>query len=174
MQSDGVVEPILADFKSKSHDHRHCVAAALAAAEELCADRGLRLTALRRRVLELIWGRHRPARAYDLLDQLRGERRRAAPPTVYRALEFLLAHGLVHRIETLNAYVGCGEPGSRHAGQFLICRDCHAVAELDDPEIAHIVADKADRLGFRVQRQTIEVIGICPDCDGPADGGDSD
>ena len=69
MQSDGVVEPILADFKSKSHDHRHCVAAALAAAEELCADRGLRLTALRRRVLELIWGRHRPARAYDLLDQ---------------------------------------------------------------------------------------------------------
>ena len=80
----------------------------------------------------------------------------------------------MHRIETLNAYVGCGEPGSRHAGQFLICRDCHAVAELDDPEIAHIVADKADRLGFRVQRQTIEVIGICPDCDGPADGGDRD
>ena len=61
-----------------------------------------------------------------------------------------LQHGFVHRIESLNAYVGCGEPGSAHAGQFLICRDCSAVAELDDPAIADIVADKARGLGFRV------------------------
>ena len=165
-----VDEPILAAFKSKTHNHQHCVDGALAAAESLCADRGLRLTALRRRVLELIWHRHQPARAYDLLDQLRGERRRAAPPTVYRALEFLLQHGFVHRIESLNAYVGCGEPGSAHAGQFLICQDCSAVAELDDPEIADIVADKARGLGFRVQRQTVEVMGVCPDCGDGADG----
>ena len=156
----------IALFKPDSHDHGSCVRHALQVAEEMCADRGLRLTALRRRVLELVWGRHEPVRAYDLLDRLRADQRSAAPPTVYRALDFLLANGLVHRIESLNAYVGCGEPRSPHAGQFLICERCSAVAELAEPEISRIVARAARGSGFTVSRQTIEVSGLCPECDG--------
>ena len=117
-------------FKPRRHRHQQCIDDALSAAEILCTRRGRKLTPLRRRVLELIWSRHEPARAYDILEQLDGEGKSGAPPTVYRALEFLLTNGLVHRIQSLNAYVGCGEPGTAHAGQFLICRGCNAVGEL--------------------------------------------
>ena len=157
-------DEILAPFRPGGHNHRACVADALKAAEEICRDRGLRLTPLRRRILELIWSGHEPVRAYDLLDKLRGERRGAAPPTVYRTLDFLCDCGLVHRIESLNAYVGCGDPRFDHAGQFLICRGCRAVAELDAPEITEAIADKARRAGFEVAGQTIEIAGLCPDC----------
>lgn len=151
-------------FKPGGHDHALCIDDALAAAEALCRDQGLRLTVLRRRVLELVWQHHNPVRAYDLLDRLREGRRSAAPPTVYRALDFLMRTGLIHRIESLNAYVGCPEPHASHAAQFLICRDCNAVGELDDPEIADLVARRSAALGFAAQRQTIEVMGLCPAC----------
>ncbi len=151
-------------FKPRRHRHQRCIDDALRSAEQLCVRRGQRLTPVRRRVLELIWSRHAPARAYDILDQLEGEGRRGAPPTVYRALEFLLANGLVHRIQSLNAYVGCGEPATAHAGQFLICRRCDAVGELDDPEIEELITGKAGATGFDVERQTIEIMGLCPDC----------
>ncbi len=151
-------------FKPGGHDHAACIDDALALAEALCASRGLRLTSLRRRVLELVWRHHNPVRAYDLLDRLREERGSAAPPTAYRALEFLLETGLVHRIESLNAYVGCADPGEAHSAQFLICRDCNAVGELDDPEIAGLVIRRAGDRGFAADRQTIEVMGLCPSC----------
>ena len=157
---------ILTPFQSGRHNHRHCVSDALQAAEEVCKARGLRLTPLRRRVLEMIWGSHAPARAYDLLDKLRTERRGAAPPTVYRALDFLCECGLAHRIKSLNAYVGCGDPRFDHAGQFLICRGCEAVAELDAPEISDAITDKAREAGFEAAAQTIEITGLCPDCRG--------
>jgi len=155
-------------FPPTDHDHRRCVADAVAAAERLCAQEGLSFTALRRRVLELVWSSHGPVGAYELLDALRGEGRRAAPPTVYRALEFLRAHGLVHRIESLNGFIGCARPDRRHGGQFLICRDCGAAAELDDAAIADAVRRRASELGFAVDRQTIEISGQCPRCRGAA------
>jgi Fur family zinc uptake transcriptional regulator len=155
---------VRSDFRRGRHDHKRCVEDAVEAAERLCRERGLRFTALRRRVLELVWRGHRPVRAYDVLARLGRGRREAAPPTVYRALDFLLENGLVHRIESLNGYVGCGEPGAAHAGQFLICRDCQATAELDDPAIARMIAKKAEALGFSPGRQTIEVTGLCPAC----------
>lgn len=155
---------VRSDFHRRRHDHKRCVEDALDAVERLCAVRGLRFTTLRRRVLELVWRGHRPVRAYDVLARLGRGHRGAAPPTVYRALDFLLEHGFVHRIESLNAYVGCGDPGARHAGQFLICRRCQATAELDDPTIARTIDKKARRIGFAPDRQTIEVMGLCPDC----------
>jgi Fur family zinc uptake transcriptional regulator len=115
-------------------------------------------------VLELVWSSHGPIGAYELLDKLRVSRGNAEPPTVYRALDFLIEHALIHRIESLNAYVGCGDPTRRHGGQFLICRDCKSVAELDDNAIARAVIRRADALGFDAQRQTVEVIGRCFDC----------
>ena len=160
MAKNKVLEP----FHESAHNHDHCIDEALGAADAICTEAGARLTPLRRRVLEMVWQSHEPVGAYDLLDRLHGEKRRAAPPTVYRALEFLLDHGLIHRIETLNAYVGCGEPHSHHGGQFLICRDCGSVAELDDHDISRTVVKKAEHQGFRVQRQTIEIMGLCPSC----------
>lgn len=159
---------ILAPFKPKNHDHAKCVAEAIAAAEARCARDGCSFTPLRRRVLELVWSSHGPVGAYELLDALRAERRSAAPPTIYRALDFLRENGLIHRIESLNAYVGCGSPDHHsdhnHGGQFLICRDCGSVAELDDPAIARTVATRARALGFNAESQTIEVSGLCPRC----------
>ena len=154
--------------KASGHDHAACVARAMAAAESVCARDGARLTPLRRRVLELVWNSHRPALAYELLDRLREERARAAPPTVYRALEFLMARGLVHRIESMNAYVGCNMPGEPHTGQFLICDDCKTVAEMDHDDIDALIARHARRSGYIPARQTVEVHGRCQHCAGDA------
>lgn len=148
------------------HDHAHCVSAALASAERVCTASGEKLTALRRRVLELVWDSHRPVGAYALLDRLRGDGRSAAPPTVYRALEFLVDQGLVHRVESLNAYVGCAHPGERHATQFLICKDCGTAVELDDGAVVEAIDRGAARIGFTVAARTVEATGTCADCRG--------
>jgi Fur family zinc uptake transcriptional regulator len=150
-------------FLSEDHDHEDCVAAALAAAEDLCRQRGRRLTSLRRRVLQLVWSGHRPVGAYAVLEMLQTEGR-AAPPTVYRALEFLQEQGLVHRLASLNAYVGCIHPGRPHAGQFLICQSCQTLVELDDRQVTAAIAGSARSAGFQVSRQTVEILGRCPRC----------
>lgn len=151
-------------FPPPHHDHDDCVASAIANAERVCRERGLRLTGLRRRVLELVWNSHKPAGAYEILDRLNREGKRAAPPTVYRALEFLMGAELVHRLDSLNAFVGCPDPGRSHTGQFLICRRCRYVAELDDAEIDTLVERKAARLGFTAVRQMVEIEGTCRNC----------
>jgi Fur family transcriptional regulator, zinc uptake regulator len=151
----------------------------LVRAEAICAARGARLTALRRDVLGLILDAKTPAGAYDLLDRLRRTRGSAAPPTVYRALDFLCAQGLVHRVERLAAFVGCmaqADPAASapdphphaHAAQFLICRRCGRAIELDDPELARALAAAAVRRGFSVSAATIEAEGVCAACAGAA------
>ncbi|MGH8434185.1 MAG: zinc uptake transcriptional repressor Zur [Pseudomonas sp.] len=156
---------ILTPLASRPHDHSHCVHNALAEADAICARLGLRLTALRRRVLELVWQSHKPLGAYDILGVLAEEDgRRAAPPTVYRALDFLLENGLVHRIASLNAFVGCNHPEHAHQGQFLICRSCHAAIELEQLAISEAIVASASAVGFAVEGQTVEVVGICAGC----------
>lgn len=157
-------EPSARSFPDAAHDHDDCVRAALADAENVCTLRGARLTALRRRVLELVWESHKPLGAYELLDMLRRGGRRAAPPTVYRALEFLLEQGLVHRVASLNAFIGCARPGHEGPVQFLICQRCGSAAELDDPAITRAIARSAAARGFAPRRHTIEVTGTCPNC----------
>lgn len=150
---------------SALHDHTHCIADALTRADALCAERGARLTALRRRVLELVWSSHRPRGAYAILEDLsQQDGKAAAPLTVYRALEFLVEQGLVHRIESLNAYVGCAAPGDVHSGQFLVCEACGDAAEIDDPGVGAAINAAAAERGFRVQRPTVEVRGLCKSC----------
>lgn len=151
-------------FPPGPHDHGTCVAQAIETAERVCRERGLRFTRLRRRVLELVWNSHKPVGAYDILEQLGGDGRRAAPPTVYRALEFLIEAGLVHRLDSLNAFIGCPEPQRSHTGQFLICGRCHSVAELDDDEIVAVVEQKAGALGFTATHQMLEIQGLCGAC----------
>ena len=151
-------------FAGADHDHGPCVSTAISTASELCQRRGVRLTELRRQVLELVWRSHAPQGAYSLLETLLRLGRPAAPPTVYRALDFLLEQGLVHRIESLNAFVGCTAPGTLHAGHFFICSGCGSAAEVDNRRIGAAVRAGAAEAGFRVERETIELMGLCPDC----------
>jgi Fur family zinc uptake transcriptional regulator len=156
--------PAARPLGTKPHNHQHCIDDALDRAAMLCEQRGARLTDVRRRVLELVWGSHAPVGAYALLEALQGDGRSAAPPTVYRALDFLLEQGLVHRLESRNAFVGCPRPDRDHVSQFLICRDCENVTEIDDPAIGSAVSRSAATAGFVVDRLTIEMQGLCPAC----------
>jgi Fur family zinc uptake transcriptional regulator len=155
---------LIHDFPHPRHDHHHCIAAALQEAERSCRQRSLRLTHLRRRVLELIWQEHRPIKAYELMEQLRRDGLNATPPTAYRALDFLLNAGLIHRLETLNAFIGCSWPGARHGSQFLICQKCHVVAELDAPQMTEIIDRQSQQLGFQAGQHIIEIRGLCAHC----------
>ncbi|MDP6689570.1 MAG: Fur family transcriptional regulator [Alphaproteobacteria bacterium] len=159
-------------FAPPGHDHASCVLSALDAAEAVCARRGERLTPLRRRVLELVWRGHRPVGAYDLLAMLQHERGRVAPPTVYRALDFLCEQGLVHRLDSLQAFIGCGQAADhqdgredgRHRAHFLICRDCGIAVEVRDGQLDGAISHLAGRAGFAISDETIELSGRCADC----------
>jgi Fur family transcriptional regulator, zinc uptake regulator len=146
------------------HDHDRCVSRIMRAAEKVCEKRQLQLTPIRKRVLELITQRHAPIGAYEILSAIKKGEAAQAPPTVYRALEFLLEAGLIHRIDTLNAFIACEMPESVHAGQFLVCRNCSKVVELDDPAISRLLVQKAKALGFTADPQDVEVKGLCSAC----------
>jgi Fur family zinc uptake transcriptional regulator len=141
-------------------------------ADAICDGRGVRLTDIRRQVLGLILDSPQPTGAYDLLDRLKATRDSAAPPTVYRALDFLLEQGLIHKLERLSAFVGCiAHDEHAHAAQFLICRSCGRVTEIEDHELAHALEHAAQRLGFTVGKATIEAEGQCAVCAAPAEKG---
>jgi Fur family transcriptional regulator, zinc uptake regulator len=137
----------------------------LTAAATACARNGAQLTELRRDVLALILGAEGPVTAYQLLDRLRERRRGAVPPTVYRALDFLLAQKLIHRVESLNAFVPCSGGGAHvHAAQFLICARCGAVEELEEAAVTTALQRAAREHGFRPQSMLVEVTGLCAAC----------
>jgi len=146
------------------HDHRRCQHQLLSAARDLCESRHLRLTVRRQQVLEILLQSHQPMGAYDILAQINQVEAgsQVAPPIVYRALEFLLGEGLIHRIECRNAFIGCIDPGHKDAAQFLICNGCEKVAELDKP--ATTLQSEASRLGFAIDHSVVEITGFCADC----------
>lgn len=133
-------------------------------AEAMCHERGARLTEQRRAVFQLLCVSDKPLSAYELLDHMRGVVRNPAPPTVYRALDFLLEQGLAHKLESLNAYVGCAHPDHPHASQFLICDDCGDVAEVEDPSVARSLRAAGNEIGFRTRRPVVELLGTCAQC----------
>jgi Fur family zinc uptake transcriptional regulator len=143
-------------------------------AEALCHTRGVQLTPLRRDVLRLVLEAEAPIGAYALLDQLKASRAKAAPPTVYRALDFLLEQGLIHRLERLNAFMGCNEAleghsahhdhAHDHAHQFLICRGCGMTREISDHGVAEAISAAAAKAGFSAARATVEIEGFCGKC----------
>jgi Fur family zinc uptake transcriptional regulator len=158
----------------ETHRHAHTIdtaengaalAARLARAEAACAARGVRLTDMRRDVLRLILQAGEPVGAYALLDGLRALTGGGKPPTVYRALDFLLAQGLIHRVEKLNAFVGChDEAAHHHAAQFLICKDCGQATEIENTAVADAITQAAQAAGFYPTRATVEVEGTCAGC----------
>ena len=133
-------------------------------AETLCHERGVRLTEQRKTVLQLLCASDKPLSAYELLERMRGVVKNPAPPTVYRALDFLLEQGLVHKLESLHAYVGCAHPDHPHASQFLICDDCGEVAEVEDSSVAKSLKAAGKAIGFRTKRPVVELLGTCAQC----------
>ncbi len=146
------------------HHHVHDADAFVEEVEQACRDRELRLTPLRRDVLELVARAGKPVKAYDLLDQLHERHANPAPPTVYRSLDFLLEQGFIHKLESINAFVSCFHPGEEHQVPFLICDRCKDAIEVCDEKVAELIAGQARSLGFRPQTQTLEVHGICQRC----------
>ncbi len=132
--------------------------------ERACAERGLRLTPLRADVLRLVAESRHPMKAYDLLALISESKAISAPPTVYRTLDFLVDHGFIHKLGSLNAFTACRHPRRRCTVPFLICDKCHAVAEMEDATIGCLLDEKVRAFGFRPQAQTLEVYGLCARC----------
>ena len=144
---------------------KHAPAERIALAMSLCCARGVQLTELRRRILELLWEGGRPMGAYELIEALKlRDSRPVGPPTVYRALEFLMSQGLASKIESRNAYVPCAHPERRHDCLFFICSDCGASVELEDQRLEGLISEVANLIGFRPTRRVIEVEGVCATC----------
>ena len=148
----------------QKHDHNHCVESSLTAAEARCKEHGLRLTPVRRKVLELLLQEHRALGAYAILDRLREEGFGSQPPVAYRALDFLVDNGFAHKIERLNAFVACSHPGASHSPAFMICRKCDAVAEAQSTPAKGALGAAARAVGFEIERTVVEAEGVCPDC----------
>ena len=146
------------------HDHAACVRHTLERADEECAAKGLRLTPVRRRALEILLEKHRAMGAYDLLGALSEDGLGTQPPVAYRALDFLVKAGFAHRIEALNAYIACTHLGTDHAPAFLICRKCNAVAEAETAPTQGRLGAAARATGFVIERTVVEAEGLCPGC----------
>ena len=151
------------------HDHGTCMSDALTAADARCAAGGLRFTPVRRKVLEILLQDHRALGAYTILDRLREDGFGSQPPVAYRALDFLVANGLAHKIERLNAFIACAHTNHSHTPAFMICRLCDAVAEALSSTAQGALRDTARTTGFRIERTVIEAEGICPSCLDKAD-----
>ena len=152
------------DLAFAQHDHAACSAEALARAEAMVQQKGLRLTPVRRRTLEILLENHRALGAYEVLERLAADGFGNQPPVAYRALEFLTDQGLAHRIQRLNAFAACMHPGEEHAPVFLICRQCNHVAEAPAAPVRAALGDTARAMGFAVERTNIEALGLCPAC----------
>jgi Fur family transcriptional regulator, zinc uptake regulator len=136
----------------------------LAGLEKYCTEHGHRLTPPRLHVYEIIAASSQPLSAYDVLAKLKSKLRAPKPPTAYRALEFLSAHGFIHRIESLNAYVACGEDHQHNGSQFMICTSCGQVQEAHLCHVPPGLQSQADTNGFSIKRWSAELHGLCKAC----------
>lgn len=159
------VSPVL---EHSPHDHRRCVGDALGHARSICAAEGLRFTEQRRQVLEALLASHVPASAYDVIDRLgeKGAAKRLAPISVYRALDFLVAHGFAHRIESRNAYVACdrGDDCDGATTLFLLCDTCGAAGEVSSAALSRAIGAAAAGVGFSPRAPVVEIRGLCAAC----------
>jgi Fur family zinc uptake transcriptional regulator len=152
-------------FPAPDHNHARCAADVIAHAEQLCATRAQRLTPMRRKVLEVLAASHKPLGAYEIIDAAAANGPRPAPITIYRALDFLMANGLVHRIESRNAFLACAHNHDSGAVvAFLICESCGEVGEAPGSDIVATVTAAAKSAGFAPTMSVVEITGICSHC----------
>ncbi len=152
-------------FPAPDHDHNRCAADAISHAEQVCANRAQKFTPIRRQVLQALLSSHRPLGAYEIIDELARSMPRPAPITVYRALEFLMANGLVHRIESRNAYLACAhDHDAASLVAFLICERCGSVGEIPAASVAQSLSSAARASGFAPKLSVVEITGTCAHC----------
>lgn len=152
--------------RASNHDHAVCIDQAMQQAEELCQQKQIRLTELRKQVLSLVWQTHKPIGAYAIMEllQVASSRRQVAPPTVYRTLDFLVEHGFVHKVHTLNAFIGCSNPQSEQCNALLICTVCGYTEEVPNNTIQQAIRVSASKQKFSVEEQILEIAGCCLHC----------
>lgn len=153
-------------FPEPQHNHAKCTAELLSRAERTCDRRGSKLTGQRRDILNCVAQSHSAVGAYDIIERMAGQGPRPAPITVYRALDFLQAHGLVHKIESRNAFVACSHSHEGEPAALLVCEACGLVAEFDVPEVFAVLKAAADSQGFTAHHSVVEVSGRCAACTG--------
>ena len=155
-------------FPAPDHDHNRCAAEAISHAEAVCRERAQKFTPIRRQVLQALLSSHRPLGAYEVIDELAKSMPRPAPITVYRALDFLMANGLVHRIESRNAFIACiNNHASGSLVVFLICERCGAVGEAPARAVAEALRVAANAAAFVPKTPVIEITGVCAHCRTP-------
>ena len=152
------------DSAAPFHDHVICRNKAIHTAEQICDQRGVRLTPIRRKVLELIWESHRAVKAYDLLGRIKPIEQTAKPATVYRALDFLMEQGLIHRVESMNAFIGCSCSERQHEQLLLICSQCQEVEERPGEMVMEALTRELNQAGFAIHHKAIEIHGVCAHC----------
>ena len=144
--------------------HNSCIKDALIEAKTICEQKGVKLTKLRETVLKLIWKNHSYVKAYDLLEDLKKIDSSAKPPTIYRSLEFLMENGFIHKIQSLNAFVGCSHPNEHNECYFLICKKCQNIEECHSENINEFVQSTSNNNNFSANQVTLEISGICQEC----------
>jgi Fur family transcriptional regulator, zinc uptake regulator len=155
----------------EAHNHAHCSGDVLARAAQIAEAKGIKLTPVRRRALEILLEAHKALGAYEVLERLAADGFGSQPPVAYRALEFLVEHGLAHRVRRLNAFAACMHPGIVHMPAFFICNSCHAVAEAPADPVRSAVSAAAAAIGFTIEKMNVEACGFCPAC--AASGGNA-
>jgi Fur family zinc uptake transcriptional regulator len=147
-----------------NHNHSNCIQIALNNASQLCNDRGVQLTDIRKQVFELILADHHAVKAYDLLERIKPLQNAAKPATIYRALDFLMEQGFIHRIESLNAFIGCCDLKTTHEQLLLICKECKNVEERHADSVMQALAQELQNAKFIAHSKAMEVHGLCENC----------
>ncbi|BCG62761.1 MAG: Fur family transcriptional regulator, zinc uptake regulator [Methyloprofundus sp.] len=156
--------PIDSKIIQQPHNHKSCQKQALQVAEKICTKKGLRLTPIRRRILELICTSHKAIGAYELLDIYHAEDPKAKPVTIYRTLDFLIEAGLVHKIESINAFIGCLQAETQHKSAILICEQCSNAYEIDASSVYDSLFALSQAIQFTPHCLTLELHGVCSNC----------
>ncbi len=155
-------------MSAQDHDHRHCVTRVLGEVAASTDAQSLKLTPQRRRALEILLESHKALGAYDLLERFQAEGLGSKPVTAYRALDFLMKNGFVHKIEGLNAYVACMHPSESHHPAFMVCRSCRSVAEAQAEPAKGTLGQAARTVGFAIEHTVVEAVGLCSTCQAEA------
>lgn len=143
--------------------HNKCTKKAIKAADQYCNTRGLRFTSIRKKVLEIIWETHNPIKAYDILDKLKGIGAEK-PPTVYRALNFLLDNRLIHKLSSQQSYIGCEHANAHDQCYFLSCTECGDITECCSNELDNAFSKVVTKAKFNQSNVVCEISGICSIC----------
>lgn len=148
----------------KNHDHRKCSKKVIQNAEETCLKFSLNFTPIRKKVLEIISSNHKPSRAYDLLEKLRDDGFCDKPPTIYRALDFLIENKIVHKLNTINAYIACFGEESEEISCFLICEICQEVEEFQNKNLTKVLINIGKKRGVKIKNLNLEIGFKCKEC----------